>query len=150
MPNMNESLYQQETTGREATDELRGTETIILVDDEEPVLDIGARFLQRFGYQVYTALDGAAAFSLFERFKDEVDLMITDVMMPGMNGMELAERIRTVNPGLPVLYISGHGEAAVQHFRKVKRQGPMLHKPYTVIELLSAVRDLLNRELAAG
>jgi CheY-like chemotaxis protein len=85
-----------------------GTETVLLAEDEEPVLKLGRAILADLGYTVLAANPPAQALRLAAEHAGAIDLLITDVVMPGMNGRELAERITAMKPGLRCLYMSGY------------------------------------------
>ena len=117
---------------------LHGTGTILFVDDEDLVLTMGETILTEFGYKVRTANSGQKALALLSRDDVHIDLVITDLVMPIMSGRELIERVREINPGLPVLCASGYGLAPD------KRIGlAYLQKPFTSQELLRQVKRLL-------
>jgi len=123
-----------------------GTETILLAEDDPSVLAVGRRILEAAGYTVLAAADGDAAVKVFDRHADEIDAAVLDVMMPGRNGREVYDYIRSRRPGLPVLFCSGYTENAV-HTNFVLKEGfHLLTKPYTRDEILRALR----RELDAG
>lgn len=125
---------------------MRGSETVLLIDDEEPVLDIGTRFLTNFGYRVITALNGEIAWDLFLKFRDEIDLIITDVLMPDMSGFDLAQKVHAHAPDIPVLYVSGQPEPLIRRAGLNPSRVTLLCKPYTVMELLAAARSTLDRQ----
>lgn len=128
----------------------QGTETILVVDDEELVRDTTAAILRRGGYHVLVAGSAGDAILLFERHAARIDLLVTDVVMPNMNGKQLAERVLLLKPELRVLYVSGHpkdvffGEGPLD----TKARG-YLEKPLSPSALLTRVRELLDGELPA-
>ncbi len=124
-----------DTGGR--LEDLRGDETILLVDDEELILAMGQVVLGGFGYRVLTASSGAQAFEVLAKATWPIDLVVTDLVMPQMSGHEFAEQIQLRLPGVPLLYISGlvRGEAADGE--------TFLQKPFSSQELLTRVRQLL-------
>ena len=127
----------------------RGTETVLLVEDEEPLRELGLEVLRHAGYTVFAAANGVEALQLWREHRPEIDLLLTDNMMPGgILGREVAQKIREDEPGLPVLFTSGDllpssdgaGPATAHSF---------LQKPYTPAALAQAVRRCLDRQLDA-
>jgi PAS domain S-box-containing protein len=119
----------------------RGTETILLVEDDHAVRGLACRFLELAGYRVLLAANGTEAIRLLEVQTDPVDLMITDIVMPGMGGMELAKRLAMIRPQLPVLFASGFSDHVLTSL------GPDAHfieKPYSMAELTQKVRSALD------
>jgi PAS domain S-box-containing protein len=124
---------------------LRGSETILLVEDEEAVRLFAANVLRRQGYEVLEAHNGLRAVELLERTESNVRLLLTDVVMPEMGGPELVARLRDLHPTLPVLYMSGYAERAVVHNGLVKSKQAFLPKPFTPIVLARKVREVLDK-----
>ena len=127
----------------------RGSETILLVEDEEAVREAAAEYLTLRGYTVMQAENGIAALQIAQRFQGGIDLVISDVVMPGMGGPELASRLRPLRPQTRVLYVSGYTEATA-----LQRNGApdfdFLQKPFTLNALGRKARELLdNRPTAA-
>jgi signal transduction histidine kinase/ActR/RegA family two-component response regulator len=123
---------------------LRGTETVLLTEDEAAIRDLVQTILERHGYTVIAAGGPADATALAESCLQPIDLLVTDIVMPGGTGPELADRLRERRPGLKVLYISGYpSREATPH----GIQGPgttFLPKPFTRHVLLRAVRDAID------
>jgi signal transduction histidine kinase len=121
-----------------------GSETILLVEDDEAVRQFAAAQLVSFGYRVIEAADGPAALAIVEA-RDDIDLLFTDVVMPGgMNGRRLAEAVQRLRPGLPVLYTSGYTENAIVHQGRLDSGALLLTKPYLRSELDRMVRAALG------
>jgi two-component system, cell cycle sensor histidine kinase and response regulator CckA len=116
-----------------------GTGTILLVEDEEPVRSVTRRFLERGGYRVLEAASGPEALRLFDQVGGAIDLLLTDMVMPGMGGRELATRLLARRPGLKVLYMSGYADE-----RGLGREGDFIQKPYDMPALLERVRGMLE------
>jgi signal transduction histidine kinase len=124
---------------------LTGNETVLVVEDEELVRKLVSEVLRRAGYQVLEAQDGAEALEVHEKYAGTVQLLLTDVIMPRMNGRELAESLKRTRPSMRVLYVSGYTEDAM--IQKGISDGSLafLPKPFTPHALLSKVRDVLDR-----
>jgi two-component system, cell cycle sensor histidine kinase and response regulator CckA len=126
---------------------LSGTETILVVEDEEELLDISRSALEEQGYTVLSALAPAAALALCEQHPESIDLLVTDVVMPGMNGKELKERLELQIPSLKTLYISGYPADIVAKRGVVEEGMNFLQKPFTPTELLRKVRAVFDGEI---
>ncbi len=124
----------------------RGTETILLVEDEEQVRNLVRAILVRNGYRVFDAKSGTEAIVISEKHGDKIDLLLTDVVMPGMNGRELADRLLGARPQMRVLFMSGYtGDVVVN--RGVTDDGAaFLQKPITPELLAGKVREVLDIE----
>jgi CheY-like chemotaxis protein len=118
--------------------ELRGAETVLVVDDERLVLTMAETILADFGYKVLTASNGQKALQLLSQPGTRVDLVVTDLVMPGMGGRELMERIRQLYPDLPVMPTSGYVLPEDK-----KNHAGYLQKPFTTTELLLKVKAAL-------
>jgi two-component system, cell cycle sensor histidine kinase and response regulator CckA len=123
----------------------RGSETVLLVEDDEDVRTTARRTLAREGYRVLTARDGTAALRLFAHCSTPVDLVVTDMVMPGMSGQELARRIRERQPGIRLLFMSGYTEVAALRQSFISADTAFLEKPFAPRALTQAVRDVLDR-----
>ena len=121
-----------------------GGETILLVEDEETVLKLARSILERAGYTVIAANDGAEALRLIKEHREPIHLLVTDVVMPGMSGRALADSIQSLREGLPVLYTSGYTDDAIVHHGVLHSGTQLLEKPYSQSALLSAVRKILD------
>jgi signal transduction histidine kinase/DNA-binding LacI/PurR family transcriptional regulator len=121
-----------------------GTETILLVEDEPGVRRASRRFLEEHGYRVLDASDAGEALRLAELHEGEVDLVITDLVMPGMSGRELADRVAQIRPETPILYVSGYTDG--EPVRSGLRDGkiPLLQKPFGADVLARKVRETLD------
>ncbi|PJA32121.1 MAG: hybrid sensor histidine kinase/response regulator [Zetaproteobacteria bacterium CG_4_9_14_3_um_filter_53_7] len=120
-------------------------ETILIADDDKQVRDILSKLLTGIGYQVLQAEDGNQAIELFKNYQHEVALLILDVIMPDMGGIEAAARIRTWKPSLPVLYATGYDKNNVL-INALKEDGSqVIGKPFTIALLSRMVRELLDR-----
>jgi two-component system cell cycle sensor histidine kinase/response regulator CckA len=121
-----------------------GGETILVVDDEEPVLRMTTRVLESFGYRVLAASSGSEAETLFRAHRDDIKVVLTDMMMPGMDGAALIEKVRAIDPGARIVAASGLGAAPGSGVAGVRR---FLSKPYTADTVLKAVTDAVRAEM---
>lgn len=123
---------------------LQGTESILVVEDEEQVLDLAKSSLELYGYTVFTAKSPGDAILLCERGDRKLDLLISDVVMPEMNGKELKERLSVLKPEMKVIFMSGYTADVVAH-RGILEEGiNFLQKPFTPRSLARKVREVLN------
>jgi two-component system, cell cycle sensor histidine kinase and response regulator CckA len=125
-------------------------ETILLVDDEETVRRFSSRVLEKHGFAVLSAGTGPDAIALAEQHGDNVALLLTDVMMPGMNGCELAELLLARRPALRILFISGYAEDVLASNVGLVPGAAFLGKPFKPKALLGKVREVLDGPPAAG
>jgi CheY-like chemotaxis protein len=133
---------------RSAAPPPRGSETILVVEDEEAVRESTCEYLASRGYTVLQGKDGTEALQVLEHFAGKIHLLITDVIMPGMSGAELAKRVRELRPGTKVIYISGYTESTVgQH--GVEATSGYLPKPFTLTALAGKVREVLDETVPA-
>ena len=121
-----------------------GTETILLVEDQSEVRSVTRKILARHGYNVLEAANGSEALSILEKHDGEVHLLLTDIVMPGVSGLELAAQLVTWRPDLSVLYMSGHTDEAVVHHRVFESGMAFIQKPFTPNALLQVIRCLLD------
>jgi PAS domain S-box-containing protein len=121
-----------------------GTETILLVEDESNLRYLARQFLEKQGYRVIEAADGAVAMQISVAHEGMIHLLLTDVIMPGMNGRELAQRISEIRPNTKVLYMSGYTENVIGHNGTLDAGVRLLQKPFTLRELKSKVREVLD------
>jgi len=125
----------------------RGSERILLVEDEDAVRSVAARVLLNQGYTVIQARNGEEALDLLGQLDEQVDLVLTDVIMPDMGGLALAEKLRTHHPELQLLYMSGYSEADKLQPEIVNYDVPFLQKPFSADSLVSKVREVLDARL---
>jgi CheY-like chemotaxis protein len=121
-----------------------GTETILLVEDEGVVRELVAEILETSGYSVLQAADGPSALELLRRHSGSVDLLVTDVVMPGMSGPEVAQAVSAMRPGTHVLYTSGYTDSAIGHHGVLEPGIAFLQKPFSADDLTRKVRQLLD------
>ncbi|HEX8984339.1 MAG TPA: response regulator [Bryobacteraceae bacterium] len=124
-------------------------ETILLVDDEPQVVSLVREMLVRDGYTVFGAADGKEALEFVEKNETQFELLLTDIVMPGLNGRELADRLKSMRPGLRVLYMSGFMKEAILKYYGISIIGiPFLQKPFTRDTLGRKVREVLDAPAA--
>lgn len=123
----------------------RGTEVILIVEDEKMICDLAASVLRSMGHMVLAAADGHSALKLAEECSRRIDLLITDVVMPGMNGKELASELLRKSPATRVLYTSGYTENMIAHHGVLDSGVEFLPKPYTPRDLMRRVRKILDQ-----
>jgi PAS domain S-box-containing protein len=121
-----------------------GTETLLLVEDEAPVRASVRRLLEWHGYTVLEARNGAEALKIYEAREDEIDLVLTDILMPELGGLELVEQLRERRPDLRVVFMSGYAERALTSNGSVPSGTGYLEKPFTVETLMRRVREVLD------
>jgi PAS domain S-box-containing protein len=121
-----------------------GTETLLLVEDEAAVRSSARRLLERQGYTVLEARHGGDALRIVEESRRQIDLVVTDLVMPEMGGKELAERLRAHRPGLKVLFMSGYTEKAIASGGVMPPNTGFVEKPFTVEQLMRRLREILD------
>jgi PAS domain S-box-containing protein len=129
----------------ENEDAFRGTETVLLAEDEEMVRKLSARVLEMYGYQVLEAANGGTAFLICERHQGNIDLLLTDVIMPEMSGRELANRLNELRPEMKVLFMSGYTDDAIVHQGVLDEDENFIQKPFTPNALGQKVREVLDK-----
>jgi PAS domain S-box-containing protein len=122
----------------------RAGETILIVEDEELVLDVAHRILMQHGYHVLMARSGTEAFEIINDHRGTIDLLLTDVVMPGSTGKEVAERVAVLRPEIRVLYMSGYPESVIASEGVVDQAIRLLSKPFRAVDLLNRVRAVLD------
>src|ERR1700722_3524701 len=122
----------------------RGSETILVVEDAEPLRMLAQLFLKENGYQVLTAAEGTEALRIAEEFSGPIHLLLTDVVMPGMNGRVLAERLAPTHPTMKILYMSGYTDSFIAGHGVLEPGTHLLRKPFTEGVLMRKVRDVLD------
>jgi PAS domain S-box-containing protein len=126
-------------------DNLSGQETILLVEDEDAVRAALKRTLEHLGYTVLTAVDGEHGLAMVDAHTSEIDVVVTDVMMPGMSGRAMADLLQAKYPQLRVIFISGYADEAIRDRGFVDSTHTFLHKPFTGRHLAKTVRQMLGQ-----
>ncbi|MGA3212249.1 MAG: response regulator, partial [Terriglobales bacterium] len=124
-----------------------GTETILVAEDQPELLLMVCFYLQKLGYNVLQASDGAKAVELAAQYSGVIDLLLTDVVMPGLRGPEVAHRLTASRPGMRVIYMSGYTEGAFgagsdEEHQRLK--ATLLQKPFKLDDLAASVREVLD------
>jgi len=122
----------------------RGSETILLVEDEEPLRKLCTEFLEQLGYRMLAASNAKEAVALVEGYSGKIDLLITDVVMPGLPGPELAEALLALRPDLKVIFISGYAEGSLAPNGVLKPGTVLVNKPFTIRALTAKLREVLG------
>ncbi len=135
---------QARSMGAMETGGLRGTETVLLVEDEEQILSLGQRMLEQHGYTVLGCHTPAQALQLLGLHSGPIHLLVTDMVMPGMNGRELRERVAALKPGLRCVFMSGYTADVIAHQGILDEGVHFLQKPFTSQALTSKVREALD------
>lgn len=123
-----------------------GTETIMLVEDEEALRHLISTMLIRLGYHVQVASSGAEALGLAQEVKDPIDLLMTDVVMPGINGRDLAIKMQTIFPKIKILFTSGYTENIIVHHGILEESLNFIGKPFSMQSLAKKIRETLQSE----
>jgi PAS domain S-box-containing protein len=121
-----------------------GTETILLVEDEANLRYLARQYLEKQGYKVIEAADGAVAMQIVVAHEGVIHLLLTDVIMPGMNGRELSQRITEIRPNVKVLYMSGYTESVIGQNGTLDAGVRLLQKPFNLRDLKNKVREVLD------
>jgi CheY-like chemotaxis protein len=129
-----------------AAEVIKGTGTVLLVDDEQPVLEVGKELLEVMGYHVLAAIDGGEAVEIYEKNQDRLDIVILDMVMPGMGGGEVYDRLKEINPNVKVLLASGFaidGEAST-----ILERGcdAFIQKPFNMKELSEKINEIVKNQ----
>jgi PAS domain S-box-containing protein len=123
----------------------RGTETVLLTEDEQDVREVAREFLESAGYKVLQAPGGQGALEVASVYDGVIDLLITDMVMPGMSGRELASQMRAARQGIRVIYMSGYSEHSAGEAAKGESSAVVLTKPFSRSALLRTVREILHK-----
>ena len=144
LPVIDQTIRDAEPPGGRERQDLAGSETILLVEDEEPVRAVIGTMLEGKGYRVLSAHDAKAAIETLGDADHKIQLLLTDVVMPGLTGPELAERVRAVRPELPVLMMSGYSEDSESLVNSEDESVTLIQKPFSAEQLLRKLHEILH------
>lgn len=128
------------------TADLEGNETIIVVEDDESVRKIAVAILMRQGYNVHWASNGEDCIQILQKHKDSIKLLVTDVVMPDMNGRQLHDRVIDLAPNIKVLYVSGYPDNVIAHHGVLENGINFIQKPFSVSGLAEKVRQVMDED----
>jgi DNA-binding response OmpR family regulator len=117
---------------------------VLLVEDEDSIRHLMHKYLEREGYQLLEARNAEEAADIAAVYQEPIDILVTDVVMPGMTGPELAERLALLRPDMKVLFVSGYRHDTMEHYGLLNRDLNLLPKPFPATELLRRVQALLS------
>jgi PAS domain S-box-containing protein len=123
-----------------------GSETVLLVEDDNAILRLGTIILERYGYSVLTAQDPHEALALAQQHDGPIHLLVTDVVIPGMNGKDLKAKVSAIRSGIKILYMSGYTANVIAHHGVLDEGIHFLQKPFSVHTLLTKVRETLDQK----
>ena len=132
-------------TARSPYDVPRGNETVLLVEDDDGVRMLAREILQMSGYSVLEACHGSQALEICESHKQQISILVTDVVMPQMSGRELSEKLLQLRPQMKLLFMSGYTDDAILHHGVLDSNLPFLQKPFTPHSFVKKVREVLDR-----
>jgi two-component system cell cycle sensor histidine kinase/response regulator CckA len=125
---------------------LEGKETILFVEDESSIRQVILYTFGLRGYKVFTAQDGISAIQLYEEHKQEIDLVITDLGLPGMTGIDVFKKLKGLNPEVKIIITSGFLEQDIMNILLVAGAKAFIQKPYQPISVLQTVREVLDKK----
>ena len=145
MPRLTRRAEQEEEDSPDLLVRADESETLLVVEDDDALREYLTDVLRGLGYRVVTAASGQAALNIVKQAGRRIDLLVTDIVMSGMNGRELGHRAQEVRPGLRVLYMTGYSRNAVVHHGRLDEGVELIQKPITQTHLATRIRDLLDR-----
>lgn len=140
-----DKIPEQLLSDQQDQDVPRGTETILMVEDEAAVRKLGVRMIESLGYKTLVAHDGEHALEVYETHGEEIDLVVTDVVMPRMTGPELIKELRVIRPDIKALYLSGFTKDKLLTHGADEDDAPLLQKPYNHHQLATMIRQVLDK-----
>lgn len=139
------AAMEQMTTEDAADSYARGSETVLLVEDERSILTMARKMLEQLGYTVLTANTPSAALRLADDYQGEIHLLVTDLVMPEMNGRVLAERLHAIYPSVKILFMSGYSASTIAHRGVLEEGVHFIQKPFLKKDLAAKMRETLDR-----
>jgi two-component system, cell cycle sensor histidine kinase and response regulator CckA len=149
LPRVGQNVAETRTIGPDRPEELRGTETILLAEDEDTLRALTRHLLELYGYRVLEACDGNQALQLSEHTADEIHLLLTDVVMPGISGRALADQLKRKRPDVRIVFMSGYTGQRVGEKEILEPGSAFLQKPFTREGLARKIREALDVSAAA-
>jgi PAS domain S-box-containing protein len=125
---------------------LVGDETILVVEDEEAVRKMAVRSLERYGYKVLSTGSSKTALEICKNPEQKIDIVLTDVVMPEINGVELAKQVKTILPDTKFVFMSGYTEETILQSKMINKDNPYIQKPFKPVNLVEKIRETLNNK----
>jgi len=135
----------EEKTERLSPDSIKGSESILVAEDQEEIRELVIRVLKKYGYQVFAAADGYEALKRVRETTGVIDLFLTDVVMPHTEILPVVEEIKKQRPGIKVLYMSGYTDEVISYKGVLRPDVKLLRKPFTPLDLVKRVREVLDK-----
>ena len=142
---VSKELPDKKNTSKTESTNLQGSETILLVEDDNQVLHLARSILERLGYTVHAASSGAEALEILATIKKPVHILLTDVVMPKMNGRELVKKVSELYPSLKVIFMSGYADDVIAEHGVLEEGTAYIQKPFSVQSLSAKVREVLDQ-----
>ena len=145
-PTSNQSAVEETQEAAESV--LQGTETVLIVDDEEEIVNVSKSLLEVMGYRVLTARNGQEALQIYSKHKEAIDIVLLDMIMPGMSGSHVYDQLKLINPDVRVLLVSGYSRDREATARLASRCDGFIQKPFKIQDLSRSIRQALMYEVA--
>jgi two-component system cell cycle sensor histidine kinase/response regulator CckA len=124
---------------------LKGSETVLLVDDEDMIVDVGTQLLEKLGYKVIVAKSGTEAIEIYKKKRDKIDMVILDMIMPAMNGGETYDMLREINNKIKVLLSSGYSISGQATEILERGCDAFIQKPFNIRDLSEKLREIFEK-----
>jgi len=141
-----QSEHEGTHSGEELDEALRGNETILVVEDNKAVRDLVTSMLIEYGYRVLVASYGPEAIKIAQQELPDIHLLLTDIIMPGMNGFEVSDQLKNLQSDLKVIYMSGYSEKLVSQHGVLDKGSTFIQKPFETLDLVQTIRDRLDAD----